>query len=113
LVSYSGAGPGLRELKTAGIETTGASRVRLDKKASAEARRSACRSEADVFDGWPSSDAFERRSFCQRRGPFLLRGVLKPIPYAASDFVVAAARAPNNVTIEILWGEVSGFAGTH
>ena len=71
------------------------------------------RSETDVFDRWPSSYAFERSSFCQRRGAFLLRGVLEPTPCAARDFVVAAARAPNNVTIEILWGEVSGFAGTH
>ena len=41
------------------------------------------------------------------------RSVPKFIPCAASDFVIAAARTPNNVTIEILWGEVSGFASTH
>jgi hypothetical protein len=70
-------------------------------------------SQADVFDRWPSSDALERRSFSQRRAAFLLRSVPKFVPCAASDFVVAAARAPNNVTIEILWGEVSGFASTH
>ena len=57
----------------------------------------------------PLSDA----AFANAAVTFLLRGVLKPIPYAASDFVVAAARAPNNVTIEILWGEVSGFTSTH
>jgi hypothetical protein len=38
------------------------------------------RSEADVFDRWPSSDAFERCSFCQRRGAFLLRSVPKTSP---------------------------------
>ena len=70
-------------------------------------------SQADDFDRWPSSDTFEQRSLSQRRGAFLLRGILKSIPCAASDFVGAAARAPNNVTIEILWGEVSGFASTH
>ena len=70
-------------------------------------------SQAGDFDRRPSSDTFERRSFSQRRGAFFLSGVPKFLPCAASDFVVAAARAPNNVTIEILWGEVSGFAGTH
>jgi hypothetical protein len=39
--------------------------------------------------------------------------LLKPIPCATSDFVVAATWTPNNVTIEILWGEVSGLASTH
>ena len=39
--------------------------------------------------------------------------VLESVPRAASDFVLAAARAPNNVTIEIPTGEVFGFAGTH
>ena len=75
--------------------------------------RSWWNSQADVFDRWPSSDTFERRSFFQRRAAFLLRRVPKFLPRAASDFVVAAARTPNNVTIEILWGEVSGFASTH
>jgi len=70
-------------------------------------------SQADDFDRWPSSDAFERRSFSQRRDAFFLSGVAKSLPCAASNFVVAAARAPNNVTIEILWGEISGFAGAH
>src|SRR3977135_921329 len=70
-------------------------------------------SPADVFDRWPSSDAFERRSLSQRRAAFLLRSLPKFLPCAASDLVVAAARTPNNVTIEILWGEVSGFASTH
>ena len=71
------------------------------------------RSEADAFDRWPSRKAFERSRFCQRRGAFLLRGLLESVPRAASDFVLAAARAPNNVTIEIPTGEVFGFAGTH
>jgi len=59
------------------------------------------RSEADVFDSWPPREAFERSRFCQRRGAFLLRGILETIPRAASDFVLAAARAANNMTIEI------------
>jgi hypothetical protein len=71
------------------------------------------RSEADVFDRWPSRYAFQRSSFCQCRGAFLLRGMLEPLACATGDFVVAAARAPNNVTIEILGGQVPGFAGTH
>ena len=57
----------------------------------------------------PLSDA----AFASAAARSCLRGILEPLPGAASDFVVAAARAPNDVTIEILWGEVSGFAGTH
>jgi hypothetical protein len=71
------------------------------------------RSEADAFDRWPSREAFERSRFCQRRGAFLLRGLLEHIPSAASDFVPAAARAADNMTIEIPRGEVFGFTGTH
>ena len=70
-------------------------------------------SEADVFDRRPSSETFERCRLCQRRDAFRLRGLPEPIPCAAGDFVVAAARAPDDVTIEILRGEVSGFGGTH
>ena len=50
------------------------------------------RLEADAFDRWPSREAFERSRFCQRRGAFLLRGLLEHISSAASDFVPAAAR---------------------
>ena len=71
------------------------------------------RLEADAFDRWPSRKAFERSRFCQRRGAFLLRRLLEHIASAASDFVSAAARAADNMTIEIPRGEVFGFAGTH
>ena len=70
-------------------------------------------SQADVFDRWPSSDAFERRSFFQCRAAFLLRSVPEFLPRASSDFVIAAARTADNVTIEILWGEVPGFTSAH
>ena len=71
------------------------------------------RSEADAFDRWPSRKAFERSRFCQRRGAFLLRGLLEHIASAASDLVSAAARAADNMTIEIPRGEVFGLTGTH
>ena len=70
-------------------------------------------SQADIFDRWPSSDALERRSFFQRRAAFLLRSVPEFLPRASSDFVIAAARTPDNATIEILWGEVPGFTSAH
>ena len=76
-------------------------------------RRSVKRSKVDVFDRRPAGEALQRGSIAQRRGPLGLRGVLKLAPGAPKDFVFAAARAANHVTIEIGRGEVFGLAGTN
>lgn len=78
---------------------------------SAGGGRSVQRSKVDGFNRRPSGDALQRCRFAQRRGPLGLRGVLKCAPGAAKDFVFAAARAANHVTVEIRQGEVFGLAG--
>jgi hypothetical protein len=74
--------------------------------------RSVQRSKVDGFDRRPSGEALQQCSFAQRRFPLGLRGVLKFAPGATKDFVLAAARALDHVTIEIRRGEVFGLAGT-
>jgi len=74
--------------------------------------RSLKRSKVDGLDRRPAGDALQRYGFAQRRFPLGLRGVFKEAPGGAKDFVPAAVRALNHVTIEIRRGEVLGLAGT-